>query len=467
MERFHSEPFEHWSVLSDVQMARASGMEILDAVTSMSPDTPVVLITAYAEPGAAMDAISRGAADYLAKPVDVVALRSTVARALERRRLRGENRRLREEAVGKQAARRHQPPPCSSSTSSSRRVAPSDATVLISGESGSGKELAARTIHQRSRRSQGPYLAVNCAAIAEGVLESELFGHEKGSFTGAHAARRGLFEEASGGTLFLDEVGDVPHKMQAQLLRVLQEGEVRRVGGSTAVAVDVRVVAATNRELAADVAEKRFRADLFYRLNVVALRIPPLRERGEDVVALARHFVAVHAAQLGRAMPEISEEAIERMRGYPWPGNVRELENALARAVAMMQRGVLLPGDLPPLVRGEAATPPTAIDHDWPNMATLERRYVARVLDRTGGNKTAAATILGVDRRTLQRLFAKVEEPGSDIPRSRSRQPIEFDHVPAKTGDRQQATASEQWPEKCAPCLSMDESRSHNVNPRL
>jgi two-component system response regulator AtoC len=408
LERFAAEPFD--LVLSDVQMARHSGMEILDEIAKSSPDTPVVLITAYAEPGAAMDAITRGAADYLAKPVDVVALRATVSRALERRRLRGENRRLRDQAVGKKTLIGTSPAMLELYKQLAQ-VAPTDATVLITGESGSGKELVASTLHQRSRRANGPYLAVNCAAIAEGVLESELFGHEKGSFTGAHAARRGLFEDASGGTLLLDEVGDVPQKMQAQLLRVLQEGEVRRVGGSASIAVDVRVIASTNRDLEADVAEKRFRADLYYRLNVVALRIPPLRERGEDVIALARHFVASHAAQLGRPMPEISDEAMQRIRDYPWPGNVRELENALARAVAMLQRGVLLPGDLPPLVRGEPLSGLPAIDHDWPTLSMLERRYVERVLQRTGGNKTAAATILGVDRRTLQRLFAKVGEP--------------------------------------------------------
>jgi two-component system, NtrC family, response regulator AtoC len=407
LEKLHAESYD--LVLSDVQMARASGMEILDSVSASSPDTPVVLITAYAEPGAAMDAISRGAADYLAKPVDVVALRATVNRALERRRLRGENRQLREQA-GRRKALIGTSQAMLEVYKQIAQVAPTEATVLIVGESGAGKELAARTIHQRSRRANGPYLAVNCAAIAEGVLESELFGHEKGSFTGAHTSRRGLFEEASGGTLLLDEIGDVPHKMQAQLLRVLQEGEVRRVGGTAALPVDVRVIASTNRDLESDVAEKRFRADLFYRLNVVALRIPPLRERGEDVVVLARHFVQLHAGRLGRPMPEISDEALARMREYPWPGNVRELENALARAVAMMQRGVLLPGDLPPLVRGESESRLPSIDHDWPTLSLLERRYVERVLDRTGGNKTAAANILGVDRRTLQRLF-KSDEP--------------------------------------------------------
>jgi DNA-binding NtrC family response regulator len=370
----------------------------------------VVLITAYAEPGAAMDAISRGAADYLAKPVDVIALRATVARALERRRLRGENRALRDEASGKKVLIGSSAPMLELYKQIAQ-VAPSDATVLITGESGAGKELVARTIHDRSRRARERYLAVNCAALADGLLESELFGHEKGAFTGAHATRRGLFEEASGGTLFLDEVGDVPAKMQAQLLRVLQEGELRRVGGSLPIAVDVRVIAATNRDLAADVADKRLRQDLYYRLNVVSLRIPPLRERGDDVLALARHLVARHAVQIGRPVPEISDEALARIRSYPWPGNVRELENALARAVAMSQRGVLLPGDLPPLVAADSAIAgPSAIDHDWPTLEVLQRRYIEQVLARTGGNKTAAASILGVDRRTLQRLFSRDED---------------------------------------------------------
>jgi DNA-binding NtrC family response regulator len=395
-------------ILTDVQMPVASGTEILEEAARSQPDTPVVLITAYAEPGAAMDAISRGAADYLAKPVDVVALRETVVRALERRRLAGENRILRESAT------RHPTlvgtsPPMLELYKQLAQVAATDATVLITGESGAGKELVARTLHERSRRAAGPYLAVNCAALAESLLESELFGHERGAFTGAHTQRKGLFEEASGGTLLLDEVGEVPAKMQAQLLRVLQEGELRRVGGSNTVRVDVRVLAATNRDLQVDVAEKRIRADLYYRLNVVALRVPPLRERGDDILALTRHLVARHALQIGRPVPELSEEALERIRRHPWPGNVRELENALARAVAMSQRGVILPGDLPPLVAEDARVP--ALEEDWPTLAELDRRYIERVLQRTEGNKTAAANILGVDRRTLQRLFAREGDP--------------------------------------------------------
>lgn len=390
-------------VLSDIQMTQVSGMELLDQVQQFAREIPVVLITAYAEPGAAMDAIMRGAADYLAKPVDVISLRTTVARALERRRLAGENQRLRSEVAGKKTLI-GTGPAMLELYKQVAQIAPTNVTVLIIGESGSGKELVARTIHERSRRADRPYVAVNCASLAEGLLESELFGHERGAFTGAHSTRLGLFEEANGGTVLLDEVGDVPAKMQAQLLRVLQEGEVRRVGGSSAIPVDVRVLAATNRDLTIDVAEKRVRADLFYRLNVVTLTIPPLRERGDDVIALTRYFVARNAATLGRLIPEISEETLERLRSYPWPGNVRELENAIARAVAMSQRSVLLPGDLPALVSGEALSRTAqAIDHDWPSLAELERRYIGRVLERTGGNKTEAASILGVDRRTLQR----------------------------------------------------------------
>jgi DNA-binding NtrC family response regulator len=400
MERLRKEPFD--LVLSDIQMARASGMELLNAVVETLPDTPVVLITAYADPGAAMDAISKGAADYLAKPVDIIALRATVARALERRRLRGENRLLQKDALEHQQLIGTSAPMLDLYKQIAH-VAPTDATILITGESGAGKELVARTIHERSRRAQGPYLTLNCAALAENLLEPELLGTEK---------RRGLFEEASGGTLFLDEVGDVGPMMQGQLLRVLQEGEVRRVGANEPIPVDVRVIAATNRDLTADVAEKRMRPDLYYRLNVVGLSVPPLRLRGDDVIALTRHFTALHALRLGRPIPEISETALDRIRGYPWPGNVRELENAVARAVAMSRSAVLLPQDLPPLVAGDAAQPSVNIDHDWPTLAELDRRYVDRVLQRTGGNRTAAASILGVDRRTLQRMLARDgEEP--------------------------------------------------------
>jgi two-component system, NtrC family, response regulator AtoC len=398
-------------VLSDIQMTRASGLEVLEAVNKEFPDTPVILITAYAQPGAAMDAIGSGAADYLAKPVDIVALRATVARALERRRLAKENRSLRSAIAGHKILV-GTCPPMIELYKEIAHVAPTDATVLITGESGSGKELVARTMHERSRRASHPFVAFNCAALAEGLLESELFGHEKGAFTGANAPHKGLFETAEGGTIFLDEVGDVPAKMQGELLRVLQESEVRRVGGSSAVKVNVRVISATNRDLAAEVAAGRMRQDLAYRLNVVSLHVPPLRERGDDIIALTLHLASRHAALLGRPEPHISEEAMFLIRGYAWPGNVRELENALARAVAMSQRGVILPGDLPPL---EASAKPghvASIDSDWPTIEELQRRYIERVLEHTGQNKTAAASILGVDRRTIQRFASR--EAGKD-----------------------------------------------------
>jgi Response regulator containing CheY-like receiver, AAA-type ATPase, and DNA-binding domains len=404
LDRLAQGPFD--LVLSDVQMARASGLEVLSAVTKQFPDTPVVLITAFAEPGAAMDAIASGAADYLAKPVDVVALRATVAGAMERRRLAAENRSLRSAIAGRKVLVGTSPAMLELYKQIAQ-VAPTEATVLITGESGSGKELVARTIHERSRRADHPFVAFSCASLAEGILESELFGHERGAFTGASASHKGLFETAEAGTIFLDEVGDVPSKMQGELLRVLQEGEVRRVGGSAVLKVNVRVISATNRDLGAEVTAGRLRKDLAYRLNVVSLRVPPLRERGDDIVALALHLAARHAAILGRAEPHISDEAMYRIRNYAWPGNVRELENALARAVAMSQRGVILPGDLPALTGEAGSANLSAIHSDWPTLEELQRRYIERVLEHTGHNKTSAASILGIDRRTIQRLASR------------------------------------------------------------
>jgi DNA-binding NtrC family response regulator len=399
-----SSPFD--LVVSDIQMARTGGFELLDAVQRAYPDLPVILVTGYAEPDGAMDAIARGAIDYLAKPVDIQALRAAAARAVDRRRLQREHETLAREVLGRRVMLGTSPVMLSLYKQIAQ-VATSHVVVHIRGESGSGKELVARTVHERSRRAGGPFVAVNCAALSESLLESELFGHERGAFTGANVTRRGLFEEANAGTLFLDEIGDVSPKVQAQLLRVLQEGEVRRVGGNESLRVDVRVVTATNRDLAAEVAAGRMRADLFYRLTVVSLEVPPLRDRGDDLMALARHFAARHSLEVGRHPPEITEAAAAVLRGHGWPGNVRELENAMARAVAMCHGNVILPADLPDSIRRPpdlAADAHRCIDADWPTLEVLERRYVDKVLAHSGHNKTTAAAMLGIDRRTLQRM---------------------------------------------------------------
>src|SRR5512138_71569 len=329
-------------VVSDIRMAEIGGLEVTEAFRREAPDTPVILVTAFGNVDGAVEAIRRGAFDYVSKPYDVDAVQHTAARALEQRNLAAENQALRrqlrdkyrlENAVGRSEAMLQV-------FKTAARVAASDATVLILGESGTGKELVARAIHSASPRAQGPFVPVDCGAIAEGVLESELFGHVRGAFTGAQQARRGLFEEAGGGTLFLDEIGDVGPGLQARLLRALQEGTIRRVGANEAIPVDVRVVAATNKDLEAAVRAGRFREDLFYRLNVVTLRIPPLRERREDVPLLAEHFAAKHGRGDGAT---ISPDARELLQAYDWPGNVRELENVIARALALNPSGVVVP----------------------------------------------------------------------------------------------------------------------------
>jgi DNA-binding NtrC family response regulator len=404
LRRLAAESFD--LVVSDIQMAKTSGFELLDEIHRTDPDLPVILVTGYAEPGGAMDAIARGAVDYLAKPVDVQALRRTAARAIERRQLRHAHATLSREVLGRRVMLGTSAPMLELYKQLAQ-VAITNAVVHIHGESGSGKELVARTIHERSRRAAGPFVAVNCAALTESLLESELFGHERGAFTGATATRHGLFEEAGGGTLFLDEIGDVSPKVQAQLLRVLQEGEVRRVGGSASIHVDARVVTASNRDLTAEVAAGRMRADLFYRLSVVTLVLPPLRERGDDLLVLARHFAARHSLDVGRPAPDLSAAAISVLAAHRWPGNVRELENAMARAVAMCHGNVILPSDLPATVRADAEPAAHAhrcIDADWPALEVLERRYIDKVLAHTDQNKTTAAALLGIDRRTLQRM---------------------------------------------------------------
>jgi len=402
-------------VVSDIRMGEVDGLQLTDALRERAPDTPVLLVTAFGNIDGAVEAIRRGAFDYVSKPYDVDGIKMVVARALDQRRLAVENRSLRrdlrdkyrlENVVGRSEAMLQV-------YKTAARVAAADATVLIQGESGTGKELVARAIHTASPRAQRPFVAVDCGAIAEGVLESELFGHARGAFTGAQAMRRGLFEEANQGTLFLDEIGDVGQNLQARLLRALQEGTIRRVGTNETIAVDVRVVAASNRNLEQAVKEGRFREDLFYRLNVVTIRIPPLRDRREDIPLLAEHFAAKHGRPEEGAA--ISPAARDLLVAYDWPGNVRELENVIARALALNPSGVVTPEDLPDHVRG--ARPAAAslavvagAAQERPTLAELERRYAAQVLQETGGNKTRAAEILGIDRKTLYRLLGDGEK---------------------------------------------------------
>jgi DNA-binding NtrC family response regulator len=407
IERHECDPFD--LVLTDLRMPAPDGLEVLRRVRAASEDTPVVLFTAHATISTAIEALRDGAFDYIQKPFDNDALRACVRRALELTRLSRENRYLRAEL-----RQRHALADIVATSDSMaevldlvRRAARSSATVLITGESGTGKELVARAVHFHSDRVAGPFLAVNCRAFAEGLLESELFGHERGAFTGADRTRKGLFEEAAGGTLFLDEIGEISDGFQAKLLRVLQEREIRRVGDSQARSVDVRVVVATNRELQKEVAEGRFREDLFFRLAVIPIRIPPLRDRPEDILPLARHFLVEHQRELGRAFGALPEEVEAILRSHPWPGNVRELENAIERSVVLSDGATLQASDL--LL--QAPDSPKAADEPTLQAALDQatQKAIRDALDATGGARNEAARRLGIDRTTLYRLIRKYE----------------------------------------------------------
>jgi len=401
-------------VLTDVHLAgKITGHEILKKVRETNPTMPVILMTAYADIEGAMGAVSQGAYDYLAKPIEPNELKRMLSEAIGRRRL-SESKKPQADAREAQAVEAQivgSAPAMIEVYKTVAQVAPTTASVLIVGESGTGKELVARAIHAKSPRANKPFVAVNCAALPESILESELFGHEKGAFTGAAAAKRGLFEEATGGTLFLDEVGDISAKMQVQLLRVLQENEIRRVGGTETIKVDVRVVAATNRDLKQDVADGRFREDLYFRLQVVTVRVPPLRERKQDIKLLVHHFLAKHADRLKRQVPRVANDTLESLESYAFPGNVRELSHIVERAMLLAREGAITTADLPkeigPTNGKSGGNGASGLAEDWPTLATLDRRYIDRVLARTGGNKTRAAEVLGIDRRTLNRMFAR------------------------------------------------------------
>ena len=425
LELLRREPVD--VVLTDLTMPGMSGQELLRAVRAVAPEAEVVLVTAYGTVEAAVAAMKDGAYDFLTKPLKRHAVLKSVAQALEKRRLLQENRRLRARLAGlpTSAPIVGHAPPLRAVLDVIRQAAPSQATVLLLGESGTGKELFARALHEHSPRAPGAFVPINCAAIPESILESELFGYERGAFTGAAARKEGRVERAHGGTLFLDEVGELSGSVQAKLLRVLQEGEIERLGGTQAIKVDIRVVAATNRDLAAALREGKFREDLFYRLNVIQVVLPPLRDRVEDVGLLADHFIARASARNGKAVRGLTRAAVQALETYPWPGNVRELENALERAVVLSRGAELDVDDLPEAVRrasalraaGAAGAVPPALALDGrtlsvalgTTMEEIELRVIRETLRHTRGDKNLAAQLLGIATRTIYRKLEPKE----------------------------------------------------------
>src|SRR5512133_2580331 len=407
-------------VITDLRLGPHTGIELLQSVKARSPATEVIIVTAFATTENAVQAMKLGAYDYVLKPFKVDELGLVVQKALERRALVQENRVLRHrvaprlgptEILGRSAA-------IEEVRALVEKVAPTRTTVLVAGESGTGKEVVARAIHDRGERRDQPFVAINCGAIPEGLIESELFGHEKGSFTGASDAKAGLFEVAGSGTLFLDEVAELPPQLQVKLLRAVQERRIRRVGGKTDIAVDARIIAATNRDLQEEVAAGRFREDLFYRLNVIQLRMPPLRARREDIPAFLAHFLARFTVEAGKREMRFSPDAERRLCEYHYPGNVRELANLVERAVTLADGPEIGVADLPPALRAPTGgTPPpvATATADLPeagmdlqaHLDEIERRLLEQALARSGGVKTDAARVLSLTFRSLRYRLAK------------------------------------------------------------
>ncbi|MBN1105441.1 MAG: sigma-54-dependent Fis family transcriptional regulator [Deltaproteobacteria bacterium] len=404
VQKAHERPFD--LILMDIRMIKVSGLEALRAIKAHNPAIPVVIMTAYASVDTALEALKNGAYDYLTKPLDFDELRLTLERAMDHTRLREENRLLRESLwdrfdtgniIGRSAV-------MVKLLETVSQVAPSEATVLITGESGTGKEMIAGAIHFNSLRKDGPFIKLNCAAITESLLESELFGHEKGAFTGAYRKKEGRFVQAHRGSLFLDEISEMSLAMQVKLLRVLQEREITRVGGEETVTVDVRLIAATNKDLLRLMERAKFREDLYYRLNVVTLTIPPLRDRREDIPLLAQHFLRHFSEKNHKSIKGFTPQAMDRLIHHAWPGNVRQLMNAVERGVVLSRSEYLGEEDLPLIApeapAGEKAPTPDTIPADMP-LDEVEKAAIIRVLELSRGNKSEAARRLGITRKTL------------------------------------------------------------------
>ncbi len=404
-------------ILSDLKMPRMNGLEFMRRAQEESPDIPFVIMTAYATVQTAIGALKAGAFDYLLKPFKNEEFLLTVNKALEFARLKSENRILREQLERSQNREFiGESPVVRTLLDDIAQVAPTRTSVLVLGESGTGKELVARSLHQQSPRASGPLVTLNCAAFAEPLLESELFGHERGAFTGAVERKRGLMEVANGGTLFLDEIGELPLRLQPKLLRVLQDRCFRRVGGTAEIETDARIIAATHRDLPQMIGERTFREDLYYRLNVVSLQVPPLRERPEDIPLLAQHFLGKFSKELGRNIASIDTEAMEQLCRHRWPGNIRELRNAIERAAIFCQDSTLHSKNLPPALRESSVDEPScagrALPADRPLpevLDELEKKLIGRALVKARGIQAQAAEILGISRSNLQYKLKKYD----------------------------------------------------------
>jgi two-component system response regulator HydG len=409
-------------ILMDIRMTNMDGIEALTEIRKISPLVPVLIMTAYASVKTAVEALKAGAFDYVTKPVDIEELKILIEKGLENYHLRTENLALKERIgdrfdfsriIGRSAK-------MIALLDTLAMVAPSDATVLIMGESGTGKEVIANAIHHNSPRAGQPFIKVSCAALPETLLESELFGHEKGAFTGAVSRREGRFQLAHQGTIFLDEVGEMSPALQTKLLRVLQEKEFEPLGSARTIKVDIRVLAATNKDLTKEVKEGRFREDLYYRLNVVPITMPPLRDRKEDIPPLADHFLVIYREKNRKPLKGISGKALDLLVRYDWPGNIRELENCIERAVIMAKEEMITPIDFPPQIQrlsGDGDKEGFSIPYGM-SLAEMEKELIVKTLAETGGNRTRAAEVLGINRRTLQN---KLKEYGLNTPLSMDR----------------------------------------------